>query len=121
MARPRKTTRKATRQTTRQAAKPATRVSTGARRWQADPNDAIRLAALRWFALEIERRSIEIYATDRKRFTSIENLLRQALRQLQAVRGQVMSLEVEQEDCPMGYLLCKDGLCAPMCDWLANE
>ena len=35
--------------------------------WHAEPDDAIRLAALRWFALQIERLSIEIYASDKSR------------------------------------------------------
>jgi hypothetical protein len=84
--------------------------------WQAQPDDAIRLAALRWFALEVERLSIEIYATDKRRYVPVERLLRDTLKRMGTIRA---SAKVDDPGvCPDGYVLCKDGLCAPMCDWL---
>jgi hypothetical protein len=84
------------------------------RPWQPDPNDAIRLAALRWFTLELERLSIEIYASDKTKYAAMDKVFRTAIKELGQV-GRRSGLQAE-EDCPDGYILCKDGLCAPMCD-----
>ena len=87
-------------------------------KWQAHPNDAIRLAALRWFALQIERTSIEIYASDQNLYGQLEALMRQTIKSLSEVGGQI---GLSDGDCPEGYVLCTDGLCAPMCEpyWFA--
>ena len=85
--------------------------------WQAEPDDAIRLAAFRWFALEIEARSIEIYATDKTRYEYVETLMRGVIKKLNDVRHDI----AEPEDCPIGYVLCKDGSCAPMCDHIGDS
>ena len=86
----------------------------GPRVWHPEPDDAIRLAALRWFALSMERLSIEIYASDKTRFETMEELFRYTMKKLGKMRHLV---DVgESEECPSGYVLCEDGLCAPMCD-----
>jgi hypothetical protein len=87
--------------------------------WQARPDDAIRLGAMRWFALEIERKAIEIYATDSSKYPALEKALRDVVRDLNRLGKQVHSLSSD-DDCPVGYVLCKDGLCAPMCDGHQN-
>jgi len=82
-------------------------------KWQARPNDAIRLAALRWFALELERMSIQIYASNPELYGDMEGVLRKAVKSM----GEVgRDLGLADEDCPEGYFLCRDGICAPMCD-----
>ena len=81
-------------------------------RWQGQPDDAIRLAALRWFAVQIERIGIEIYATNKSRAGAVEDLLRATIKGMSDIHKDI----AEPEDCPMGYVLCKDGMCAPMCD-----
>ena len=86
--------------------------------WQAGPDDAIRLAALRWFALEIERMGIEIYASDKTKYKTIEKVLRQTMKAMNATRDHV--IVADSDECPDGYFLCKDGLCAPMCDGIAS-
>ena len=86
--------------------------------WQAGPDDAIRLAALRWFALEIERMGIEIYASDKTKYKAIEKVLRQTMTAMNAQRDRV--IVADSDECPDGYVLCKDGLCAPMCDGIAS-
>lgn len=97
----------------------ASKSAVGPRLWKAHPEDAIRLAALRWFAIEIERLTIEVYASDRTKFVEMERELRHTLKRLGRTRKTVQRLALGDEDCPMGYLLCKDGLCAPMCgDWM---
>jgi hypothetical protein len=86
--------------------------------WKAHPDDAIRLAAVRWFTLELERLAIEIYATDKTQYARIEKLLGQTLSRMGSLGTKVAELSFREEDCPMGYYLCKDGLCSPMCDWV---
>jgi hypothetical protein len=87
-------------------------------KWQAHPNDAIRLAALRWFALEIERISIQIYASNQNLYEDMEDALRDCVRSLGVV-GKDAGLA--DGDCPEGYFLCRDGVCAPMCDGIIAE
>ena len=90
-----------------------------------ETNDALKLAALRWFTIELERYSIEIYASDRTNYPALEGVLRKALTELKAfgrpaeATSSKRGLQEEQE-CPDGYILCRDGLCAPMCDADAN-
>ena len=82
--------------------------------WVPQPDDAIRLAALRWFALEMERISIQIYATDKRQFAAMEKVFRHTLGKLNIVLETVNVLS--DDDCPEGYIRCKDGTCAPACD-----
>ena len=82
-------------------------------RWQAVPDDAIRLAALRWFALQLESVAICNYATDAATYLEMEDILKHALRKMQKVtRKQALS----DDECPEGFVRCKDGTCAPACD-----
>ena len=75
-------------------------------------NDAERLAALRWLAMRIEQVSIEVFVTDREKFADIEESLRAQVKRLQAMAP---VKPIAGEECPDGYVLCRDGLCAPMC------
>lgn len=94
----------------------ARKSSKSARRtWKPQANDAIRLAALRWYAITIERLAIDIYATDRRKFEAMEAILKRETKALFDV-GQGPGGALQDGDCPDGYFLCKDGLCAPMCD-----
>ena len=86
--------------------------------WVPEPDDAIRLAALRWFALEMERISIEIYATDKRKFALMEKVLRGTIAKLNFVRENLNALS--DDECPDGYIRCKDGTCAPSCDGFAD-
>ena len=89
----------------------------GTDRWQAAPNDAIRLAALRWFALTIEKWAIELYATDATTYPKMVKALRHALNDLRDIRDDARQ---DEDDCPEGYVLCDDGVCAPSCDRLTE-
>ena len=77
-------------------------------------SDAERLAALRWLAMRIEQLSIEVFVTDRDKFGEIEAALRVQVRLLQTMGNP--DGELNSDDCPEGYVRCRDGLCAPMCD-----
>ncbi len=85
------------------------------RSWKPQAHDAIRLAALRWYALTIERLTIDIYATDPRKFEAMEAVLRREAKALFEL-GRGPGGALDDDDCPDGYFLCKDGLCAPMCD-----
>jgi len=88
--------------------------ASSANKWQPRADDAIRLAALRWFALELERLSIEIYASNQALYPNMEDVLRKAVKSMSEV-GRRVSL-AGNDECPGGFFLCKDGICAPMCD-----
>jgi hypothetical protein len=77
-------------------------------------SDAERLAALRWLAMRIEQLCIEIFVTDRDKFDEVEGALREQVRLLQRMGRPLQG--IEGDDCPEGYVLCRGGLCAPMCD-----
>jgi hypothetical protein len=85
--------------------------------WVAAPNDAINLAALRWYACTIERICIEIYATNRTKFPRLEALLNKQVKELKRL-GASAQLG-DEDDCPPGYVMCEDRLCAPSCDFEA--
>lgn len=89
----------------------------GTDRWKAVPNDAIKLAALRWFALTIEKWSIELYATNTATFPELEKILRKTMNAMSDLRD---DFAAEADDCPEGYVLCDDGVCAPSCDKMSG-
>ena len=85
------------------------------RKWEPSSNDAMSLAAFRWFANTLENASIELYATNRASFERIEEVMRTALREL--VHAKVsFAVSEEENGCPDGYVIC-NGVCAPSCDW----
>ena len=85
------------------------------RKWEPSGEDAISLAAFRWFANTIENAAIELYATDRTSFKEVETVLRHALSDLEGLRPRFLVSE-EENGCPDGYVLCH-GVCAPSCDF----
>lgn len=82
--------------------------------WAPSPNDAMAMAAFRWFANIIESHSIELYASSPRSYEHTEAILRETLDRLA-----LLKLKVKQDfgvdDCPEGYRLC-DGICKPDCD-----
>ena len=83
-------------------------------KWDPRPNDAIKLAALRWFALEMERIAIQLYASNPDLYGEMETIMRQTLKSLGDAGRQIA--DPVSGECPEGYVLCPDGICAPMCD-----
>lgn len=86
-------------------------------KWQATPDDAIRLAAIRWFSATIEATAIQMYATNPARFEELEGVMRMCLGELGRLRN---ALADPNSDCPPGFVLCKDDVCAPMCEWFES-
>jgi len=76
-------------------------------------SDALRLATLRWFTTTIERLLIEVYVTNPGKYQELETLMKSQVRQIEMF-GKKASI-AEPDDCPPGWKLCPDGLCAPMC------
>lgn len=84
------------------------------RKWEPSPGDATNIAAFRWFANALENKALEVYTTDRRHFSSIERVLRDALKQMAEIRRRAFVPE-EENGCPDGWVLC-DGICKPSCD-----
>jgi len=80
-------------------------------KWQPQANDAIKLAAIRWFACAIEMEAIQIYATDSAKFEAISAALGDCVTK---VHGLIKKPITGDVDCPPGYVLCGDE-CAPRC------
>ncbi len=75
-------------------------------------NDAARFAALRWLGMRIEQLGIEILVTSPAKFAAVENAMRAQVRLLKQIGREAVAVE----GCPDGYILCRDGLCSPICD-----
>jgi hypothetical protein len=88
------------------------------RNWKPEPLDAMRLAALHWWALTIERTGIEVYASERSRWRDKEvgAILRRAVKELAALRQRPSAMSTVQcqsdADCAEGYICCH-GICEP--------
>ena len=81
-------------------------------KWQPSPGDAINLATIRWFALMVEAKAIEIYGTNPAVYPEIQKVLAKCL-------GEVASINPEttiagEGDCPPGWVPCGED-CAPVC------
>jgi len=85
-------------------------------RWKAAPDDAIRLAALRWYALQLESSAICLYATNQTAYKELESVLKRAMVAMNGLKQKFGIADNLEDGCPDGYVLCKDGVCAPMCD-----
>jgi hypothetical protein len=92
------------------------------------PDDAIALAAFRNFAIDVERLLVRIYVTHPEKYEEMVDRMRHVLRDLY-VAGTSAELRkavrdakgpdrktLSDENCPPGYELCSDGLCAEVCD-----
>lgn len=80
-----------------------------------DDQTALTLAAIRWYAISIEKLANDIYITKRDKYPEIETILRHAFRELGEMRQSLSSVGVGEEGCPSGYQNC-DGVCLPVCD-----
>ena len=81
-------------------------------RWQGSTDDAIKLAAIRWFACAIEMEAIQIYATDPAKYTEIEGKMGDCIDAIHKLkRDKTIG---DEGECPPGYTMC-GGECAPRC------
>jgi hypothetical protein len=79
--------------------------------WAPSPSDVMNLAAIRWFALTIEKLATELYITDRALYPALKDVLKHAVQDLERAKPRKLS----EGECPPDYVLCDD-LCVPMCD-----
>ena len=82
------------------------------RRWDPKPSDAISLATIRWFALMMEAKAIEIFGTNPQVYPKIQEVLGECL-------AKVAKIDVKKDitdpgDCPPGWVPCGED-CAPRC------
>jgi hypothetical protein len=78
---------------------------------------ALRLAAIRWYMLSLEKLSNDIYITDRTKYDQINGILKSAFHALGDIRKSMSPTALEQDGCAPGYVNC-DGICLPDCDRL---
>ena len=79
---------------------------------------ALKLAAIRWYMLSLEKLSNDIYVTDRAKFVEIDGILKSAFHALGDIRKKMSAAMVEEDGgCAPGYVNC-DGICLPDCDRL---
>ena len=88
------------------------RTFTRVMKWEPHANDAINLATIRWFALAIEAKGIELYGTNPKVYSDILSALGKGLAAINTV-GVKKSIAAAG-DCPPGWVPCGDE-CAPVC------
>ena len=89
----------------------------GTGRWQGTPDDAIKLAAIRWYLCAIEIEAIQLYATDPSLYESIEEKMGDCIDELHGLKK---TLTGDEGDCPPGYVMCGDE-CAPRCFTEEND
>ena len=87
-------------------------------KWQPEPGDAINLATIRWFALMIEAKAIEIYGTNPLVYPKIFSVLNDSLNSVAGI--DVKKPIADPGDCPPGWVTCGDE-CAPRCMTGENE
>ncbi len=91
------------------------------------PDDALAIAALRNFAIDVERLLVRIYVTDPTKYQKLVHLMRKQLDEIYRAGTDPKLLEtvkatkgrdrryLSEENCPPGWELCTDGLCAEVC------
>jgi hypothetical protein len=91
------------------------------------PDDAVAIAAMRNFAIDVERLLVRIYVTDRSKYEKLVHVMRTMLHEiyqagtdpkLRAAAAEARGADrkrLSEENCPPGWELCSDGLCAEVC------
>jgi hypothetical protein len=82
--------------------------------WKAEQDQpAMTLAAIRWYAMSIEKYAMDLYITNREQYPAVKAILDNALESLEQVRSQ-QSARGEDAGCPPGFKNCS-GICLPDC------
>lgn len=81
-------------------------------KWLPQPNDAINLATIHWFAIMMEAKAIEIYGTNPAVYPKIEQVLGACLSSVAGINAKKPI--ADPGDCPPGWVPCGDD-CAPKC------
>ncbi|MDQ3068166.1 MAG: hypothetical protein M3R55_00370 [Acidobacteriota bacterium] len=75
---------------------------------------ALTLAAIRWYAISIEKLSADLYITNKTLYPEVQAILNTCFRDLGAVRKSLLP-PAGDEGCGPGYVNCH-GVCLPDCD-----
>ena len=76
---------------------------------------ALTLAAIRWYAISIEKLAADLYVTKPAQYPAVQAGLNKAVADLEALRTQLKAGgEVANGGCPPGYRNC-GGLGLPSC------
>ena len=81
-------------------------------KWEPQSSDAINLATIRWFALMMEAKAIEIYGTNKTVYPELQKVLGECLTRV--ARINVQKPIAGEGDCPPGWVPCGED-CAPVC------
>jgi hypothetical protein len=82
--------------------------------WKADQDQpAMTLAAIRWYAMSIEKYAMDLYITNREQYPAVKDILDHALDSLEQLRAQ-QSVMSQDSGCPPGFRNC-GGICLPDC------
>jgi hypothetical protein len=82
--------------------------------WKPSTHDAINFATIRWFALAIEAKCIEIYGTYPELYPDIQAALGDSLSAVGGVNPKKPIADPDPGDCPPGWVPCGAD-CAPRC------
>ena len=74
---------------------------------------ALTLAAIRWYAISIEKLAMDLYVTRPAQYPAVKAALDKAVADLEGLRAGLKA-ELQDSGCPPGYRNC-DGLCLPTC------
>lgn len=74
---------------------------------------ALTLAAIRWYAMSIEKLAQDLYVTQASMYPSVQAALDKAMADLEGLRKPLTS-QASSGGCPPGYKSC-DGVCLPVC------
>jgi hypothetical protein len=88
------------------------------KKWKPSADDAVNLATIRWYAITLERLLIEMYCTNRKKWPELQQRLNDDLKELydDFKRPSARPDLADDDECPPGQVLCRDGLCAAQCE-----
>ena len=81
-------------------------------RKKAVPGGAAEAAAIRWYALSIELRALELVITNKETFNDVRDVLRMAKHELVKIKP---VKNMAEADCPPPWDVCADAICRPDC------
>ena len=79
---------------------------------RAVPGTHAHVAAVRWYALKIELRALEVVVTNGATFSKVDSILQAAMTKLDDIEPLVPKLAA---DCPPPWDICPDEICRPNC------
>jgi len=88
--------------------------------WTKNDEPALTFAAIRWYAMSLEKLAADLYITDQSQYPAVKAVLAKALNELDGMRKAQQAAAPAAAagegagPCPPGYEYC-GGLCLPSC------